>query len=90
MKHILINAKTAAQTVTIDLSKTATVVTKGLAGVESIAVNIETGTTFEALFESESAVVIDATSPQLILNGPGSYQFVKGVTAGAVTLQVTD
>lgn len=90
MKHILINAKTAAQTVTIDLNKTATVVTKGLAGAESIAVNIETGTTFEALFESESAVVIDATSPQLILNGPGNYQFVKGVTAGATTLQVTD
>lgn len=90
MRNVLINAQTIAQTATIEIGGIASVVTKGLAGAESIAVNILTGTTFEPLLESGSAVTITATSPQKLINWKGNYEFVKGITAGAVTLQVTD
>lgn len=90
MQYILIDAQTAAATVTISIARLATVATKSLAGAETIAVNMLTGSTYEAMVDGGSAVTITATAPQLIINGPGTYQFVKGVTAGAVTLQVTD
>lgn len=90
MQKVLINAQTIAQTVTVTLSNVASVLTKGLSGAESIAVNIETGTTFEPVFNSGSAVVIDTSSPQILINHSGNYQFVKGSTTNPVTLQVND
>lgn len=90
MRTVLINAQTAAQTVTLEVNGQATVVTKGLAGVESIAVNILTGTTFEPLLQDGVAVTFTVTAPQKLISWKGEYQFVKAGTAGAVTLQVTD
>ncbi len=88
MQIILIDAQTAAASPTIEIVGRAVVATKGLAGAETIAVNIATGITYEALMESGAAVTISATAPQICINGPGVYQFVKGVTAGATTLQL--
>lgn len=89
MRLVLIDAQTDAKTVTMEVQSDATVVVKGLLGAETIPVNILIGSTYEPLIEEGEAVTFTATATQMEINAKGDYQFVKGSTSGAVTLQVT-
>lgn len=88
MRYIMIDALTAAKTSYIGVTDKATVVSTGLGSNESIAINILVGTTYVPLIDNEVAVTLTSVKPHIILSGESNYQFVKGVTSSAVTLEV--
>lgn len=89
MKYLLIDGLTAAKTGYIKVINKITVTSKGLASNESIPVNIQTGSTYEPLIDKGDPVALSTVSPQLIIEGEGNYEFVKGVTNAAVTVELT-
>ncbi|MBK8974113.1 MAG: hypothetical protein IPM37_23135 [Hahellaceae bacterium] len=87
----LIDAKTAADSRDFVVSSEqipVTVSAKGQAGAEEIAINFMIGGTFESADSNDGPVTITATRKQRIINGPGRYQVVKPVTAGACLVQL--
>ena len=90
----LIEAKTAAETVAnirvFGANVPCTLIASGLAGAETIPINISTvdADTYEAVFQGGSQTLLDDTDNVVILDKPGIYQIVKGVTAGAVGVYI--
>lgn len=92
MAKVLINAATGASTVEFCVDNSTrvpvSVISSGLAGAETIAVNVHTGVGFTSYSPEGADVTLTATSKQIAITSYGRFQFVKGVTAGAVTLGV--
>ncbi len=89
---ILINAATGAASPEFTVSpeqQRFTVRASGLAGAETITLQVQVGGEFRNENEDDVAITLTATAQTVILNAPGRYKLVKGVTAGAVTVEAT-
>jgi hypothetical protein len=69
----------------------ASFVAKGLAGVETVDVEVSNdgGVTFQTLYLDGVQTQLTATNVMFTLFGPGIYRAVKGVTAGAAGVGVS-
>jgi len=69
-----------------------TIAVAGILVAETIAVNIldDAGVALTLYDEFGTAVTMTATSPPLKVDSPITLQFVKGVTANAVGVQLVD
>lgn len=92
MAKVLINAATGASTVEFCVDNATrvpvSVISSGLAGEETIAINVHTGVGFTSYSPEGADALLTATNKQISLTSYGRFQFVKGVTAGAVSLGV--
>ena len=89
---ILINAATGAASPEFTVSpeqQRFTVRASGLAGAETITLQVQVGGEFRNENEDDVAITLTATAQTVILNAPGRYKLVKGSTAGAVTVEAT-
>ena len=100
MPKILITLQTAAATsdyfivghgVNKDVAdllvdKEVTVIAVGLAGSETIDIQIshDGGITFNNLYESGGQIQLTTTVSAITIQGPGIFRLNKGITAGAV------
>jgi len=92
---MIIPKQTAAATVAQGFTTGALPKTVKVAGIlvaETIAVNVmdEAGVALALYDEFGAAVTMTATSPPLKVDSPITLQFVKGVTANAVGVQLVD
>jgi len=92
---MIIPKQLAASTKQIGFTKGSLPKTVKVAGVlvaETIAVNVidEDGVALPLYDEFGAAVTMTATSPPLKIDSPITLQFVKGVTANAVGVQLVD
>ncbi len=78
-------AKTSGQLIRSSSDGPCTIVAAGLAGAETVSVQIlaADGATFVAVTASP-AVQLTSSINTVVLSGPGIYQFVKSATAGSV------
>lgn len=60
----------------------------GLSGAEAVSINFCVGGTFVTADGDDGPVTITATRKQRVIHGPGRYQVVKPVTAGACLVQL--
>jgi len=92
---MIISKQTTAKTSQIGFTRGSLPKTVKVAGVlvaETIAVNVidEDGVALALYDEFGAAVTMTATSPPLKIDSPITLQFVKGVTANAVGVQLVD
>lgn len=99
MPKTIVAATTAAVAVadspivTVDsVANAVLVITSGLAGVEAIDIYVNTiGSAYEVLLDSTGTTVSLslATGNAILLNSPGNYKFLKGITAGTVGISTS-
>lgn len=88
-----IAAKTAAETFKFKVRSgiPVTIHSTGLAGAETIALTIRSGTVDEPVRDdSGTPVTLNATNTQLTVVGVGSYRLTKGITAGLVAVYIEE
>lgn len=90
MQSKIIVAQTAAKTVEFNVERGSPVAlfSAGLAGAETIAIEVSVCDTWTALKVDGSAVVMDANTNHRMISGPGYYRLVKPSTAGAVSVEL--
>lgn len=82
-------ATTAAETYKFKVSRGLPIAIHctGLDGVETIPLNINSGGVLEPVTnEAGDAIVLSITRQQLLINGAGNYELVKGITANPVSV----
>jgi len=68
----------------------ALLVAGGLAGAETIALMVYNGTSYQAAKDiAGAASVCSTTFTNIALSAPGDYRLDKGITAGAVSVTLT-
>ena len=86
----MVVAQTAAKTVEFNVERgyPVAVFAAGLAGAETIAIEVSVCDTWTALKIDGSAVVLDLNTNHKMISGPGYYRLVKPSTAGAVNVEL--
>jgi hypothetical protein len=88
----VITSKTAAEDFyfSAEARFPATIHCKGLAGAETIAIKIKTGSTYTAIADRDGvAITLTATKTIFTLQASGEFLISKPITAGAVEVYVS-
>lgn len=82
----LIDNQTAGATVSTQIHSETTFIAGGLAGAETITINVWDGNNWVTYYNMGAAVVLSATNNTIVIVGAADIQFVKGTTGAGVTL----
>ena len=86
----IITAKTAAEIKAFNVTSNSpqTIIANGLAGVETIPIEIWDGDAWEAVGFEGVATELGVLHNPIVVIGPGEFRINKGITAGPVSISI--